>query len=141
MRHAQTSDAEVAWLRKALGITSTDESCAIRDAMERVYGTDKEPAALADLSKLTVSATRGVIWLEEVWREQAKMWERRCNQATRELSDAGLLVKPPQPVLDALESWLEAEAPDGVEVTSEVVDRNIRWSVVRQWFEAAGGGS
>lgn len=58
-----------------------------------------------------------------------------------ELANAGLRLVPPRPVMDALESWLEAEKPDGVEVTSEDVDRNVRWAIVRQWFEAAGGGS
>ena len=139
MRTAQTSEREVAWLRKALGIKDTFESCAIRDAMERVQAKDQNPH-LADMAKLTVAATRGAIWLEETWREQAKMWERRCNEATRALSDAGLLAKPPQAVLDALEAWLEEERPSR-EVTFEDVDRNVRWSVVRQWFEAAGGGS
>lgn len=59
-------------------------------------------------------------------------------QRRLELAEGCILV-PPCPVMDALESWLEAEKPNGVEVTSEDVDRNVRWSVVRQWFEAAGG--
>ena len=137
MRHAQTSDAEVAWLRKALGGIDTEQSCAIRDAFERAEAEGAIP--WEDIEKLTISAFRGALWLERTWRESSQMWERRCNQATRELADAGLLVKPPAPVLDALGEWLEHERPDGVEVTSEQADRNVRWSVVRQWFEAAGG--
>lgn len=137
MRHAQTSDREVAWLRKALGIKSTEESCAIRDAFEQAEA--EGPIPWENIEKLTVSAFRGALWLEQVWRESSQMWERRCNQATRELADAGLLAKPPAPVLDALAEWLEHNGPSDVEVTSEQVDRNVRWSVVRQWFEAAGG--
>lgn len=137
MRHAQTSDREVAWLRKAFGIKSTEESCAIRDAFEQAEA--EGPIPWENIEKLTISAFRGALWLERVWREQAEMWKERCNMATRQLADAGLLAKPPAPVLDALAEWLEHEHPDGVEITSEGVDRNVRWSVVRQWFEAAGG--
>lgn len=137
MRTAQTSEREIAWLRKALGVKDTMESCAIRDAFERAEA--EGPIPWEDIEKLTISAFRGALWLERVWREQAAMWERRCNEATRALADAGLLVKPPEPVLDALHAWLDTERPDGIEVTSEQVDSNVRWSVVRQWFEMAGG--
>jgi len=137
MRTAQTSDREVAWLRKALGIKSTEESCAIRDAVEQAEA--EGPISWENIEKLTISAFRGALWLERVWRESSQMWERRCNEATRALADAGLLAKPPQPVLDALAEWLEHEGPSNVEVSSEQLDRNVRWSVVRQWFEAAGG--
>ena len=82
MRHAQTSDTEVAWLRKALGVTSTEESCALRDLLAREEEPRPISARKGDLLNMTLHAVRGANGLEEVWREHAQMWERRCDEAT-----------------------------------------------------------
>lgn len=41
----------------------------------------------------------------------------------------------PDGVFDAVDEWLDANAPDGVEVTSDQVARNIAWVQVKMWRE------